>query len=136
MTIFRIIPANDIAFTTSPLDATKKTPYFVRGPEYVKRKIAARLKFFLGEWFLDQRLGVPWIRDAFTQNPDLDIIRSIFRTVILGVQEVATLDKLNLTFDRASRSLAVEFNATLVAGGELLVRQPDPPFIIEVQRAA
>lgn len=136
MSVVRIIPVGDIELSARDPITGKRRVVMNRGPRYVRQKIAARLRFFLGEWFLDTRLGVPYYRDVLITNPDLNVVRSIFRQVILSVQEVASLDKLELSFDSESRALAIEFDASLVAGGVLLVRQPDPPFIIQVQRAA
>ncbi len=135
MTVWRVIPAGDAEL--GPVKANgKRSITLITGPRYVRQKIAARLNFFLDEWFLDRRLGVPYYRDVFLQNPDLDITRAVFRSVILSVPEVAGVDKLTLGYNPLARSLAVEFDAPLVAGGILRVRQPDVPFIIRVQRKA
>jgi hypothetical protein len=136
MTVYRIIPAGDIELSARSPITGKRRVVMNTGPRYVRQKIASRLRFFLGEWFLDTRLGVPYYRDVLIANADLSIVRSIFREVILSVPEVASLDKLTLAFDTEARALAIEFDASLVAGGVLLVRQPDRPFIIHLQRAA
>lgn len=133
MPVFRVIPAGDIAMTYDPTTG-KRQLRLVGGVRYVRQKIASRLKFFLGEWFLDQRQGVPYYRDVFVQNPDLDLIRSVFRAVIVSVQEVTDVLNLEVAYSQSTRELAVSFEARLVAGGVLLVRQPDEPFIIRVQR--
>lgn len=135
MTVWRVIPTGDVELGPKKANG-KRSIVLVSGPRYVRQKIAARLNFFLDEWFLDRRLGVPYYRDVFLQNPDLDITRSVFRSVILSVQEVAAVDKLTLAYAPKERTLAVEFDAPLVSGGILQVRQPDAPFIIRVQRKA
>lgn len=114
----------------------KRRILMVSGAEYVRQKIACRLKFFLGEWFLDLREGVPYYRDVFVQNPDLNLIRSIFRAVILSVQDVQGVTALTLAYDPRLRTLGVAFTALLATGETLVVRQPDKAFIISVQRAA
>lgn len=132
MTVFLVIPPGDIELS-EPVNG-KRSVMLVSGPEYVKQKIASRLRFFLGEWFLDQRLGVPYFRDVLGQNPQIEVIRSILRQVILSVQEVTTISQLDLTHDKDERTLAVAFDCALVGGGVLEVRQPDPLFILQVQR--
>lgn len=132
MTVFLVIPPGDIELS-EPVNG-KRSVMLVSGPEYVKQKIASRLRFFLGEWFLDQRLGVPYFRDVLGQNPQIEVIRSILRQVILSVQEVTTISQLDLTHDKDERTLAVAFDCALVEGGVLEVRQPDPLFILQVQR--
>lgn len=136
MAVYRIIPPGDILLSPRDPATGKRRVVMFSGVDYVRQKIATRLKFFLGEWFLDQREGVPWFRDVLVQNPDLNIIRSVFRAVILSVQEVATVERIDLVWDKPFRTVAVDFRARLVDGGVVLVRQPDPPFIIQVQRAA
>lgn len=133
MPVTRIIPTGDLDLEL--VDGMLR-PKMVTGAEYVRQKISARLKFFLGEWFLDLREGVPYFRDVFVKNPDVDLIRSIFRDVLSSVSDVAAVNQLALTYDDATRELAVEFHVTLVDGSEILVRQPDLPFIIRVQRTA
>lgn len=132
MTVFLVIPPGDIELS-EPVNG-KRSIVLVSGPEYVKQKLSSRLRFFLGEWFLDQRLGVPYFRDVLGQNPQLEVVRSIFRQVILSVQEVTTINRLDLAYDKDERTLGVSFECALVGGGVLDVRQPDPLFIVQVQR--
>lgn len=136
MAVYRIIPPGDVLLGPKDPTTGKRRIVMYSGVDYVRQKIAVRLKFFLGEWFRDTRQGVPWFRDVLVQNPDLNVIRSVYRAVILSVQEVSSVDRIDLVWTKPLREVAVEFDATLVAGGVLLVRQPDPPFIIQVQRAA
>jgi hypothetical protein len=125
--IVRIIPAGDLALVGGTF------VFLQPGPEYTRQKLAARLKFFLGEWFLDRRLGVPYFKHVFVRNPDLDVIRQMFRKVILGTAGVLGIvdDAITLTYDRVSRSLSVSF-AALVEGGVVTVNPGDPDFIISL----
>ena len=76
MALIRTIPAGDLAIENG---------HFVlaRGVGYVRQKLSVRFKFFLGEWFLDLREGVPYYRDVFTWNPNLPVIRALFRRVAI-----------------------------------------------------
>lgn len=127
--LFRFIPKGDIDIQAGKVQ-------LVSGRQYVRQKIASRLKFFLGEWFRDQRLGIPYYRVVFIMNPDLDVIRSLYRNVILSVQEVTRVENIELDYDKTSRKMAVGFDAFLDAGETLLVRQPDPAFIVDFAEAA
>lgn len=126
MAIYRVIPAGDIDL------GPDRRGVLLRGPEFVRTKLSQRLRFFLGEWFIDRRQGVPYFQDVFVKNPDLDVVRAIFRQVMVSIQEVSSIPMLDLTYDSGARRLAVSFDAHLVAGGVLQVRQPDPPFIIQL----
>jgi hypothetical protein len=87
--------------------------------EEVAQRLSATLKLFLGEWFLDTRLGLPYFRDVLIKNPDLSTIRSMFQNAITADAGVESLVSLDLEFDSQARNLAVTFVATLVSG-ELL----------------
>ena len=126
--IVRRIPAGDLE-----LDATGHFVWLQPGPELVRQKLAQRLKFFLGEWFLDRRLGVPYFKHVFIRNPDLDVIRAMFRKVILGTRGVLGIvgDAITLDFDRVNRTLAVSFACTC-EGGTVTVNPGDTDFIISL----
>lgn len=126
MTLYRIIPAGDLDL------GPNLQGVLLRGSAYVRQKISQRLKFIQGEWFADQRLGVPYYEDIFAKNPNLDIVRTILLNALLSVQEVGSVDWLTFSLTNETRQLAISFQANLVSGGVLLVRQPDPPFIITV----
>lgn len=123
--LYRVIPAGDV-------DLVSGRPVILQGPEAVRQKIATRLKFFLGEWFLNLREGLPYFRVVLVRRPDITLIRTLYRRAILSVQEVASLTSLDVDYDPRVRAVAVEFDAELVKGGVLSVRQPNPPFVIDL----
>ncbi len=125
MTLFRFIPAGDI-------DLVNGKVQLIIGKLQVRQKIATRLKFFLGEWFLDQRQGVPYYRNVLVMNPDLDVIRTLYRKVILSVPEVTRVDNLNITFNQGDRTLTVSFDAVLGNGEILTIRPADTDFIVDL----
>lgn len=134
MAIVRIIPAGDIDLVNQPNG--KRALVIARGKEFVRTKLQQRLKFFLGESFVDTREGVPYYRDVFIKNPDIEVIRSLYSKVILSVQEVTRVANLNVTYDPVARKASVEFDAFLASGEVLSVRQPDPAFIVDFTRTA
>lgn len=135
MALFRLIPAGDAELFPSPTAPGKRVFALVTGPRYVKQKIASRMRFFLGEWFLDTRLGVPY-RDIFVKNPDIDKARTFIRTVLGSIQEVKSVRSIDVVYDPVARALSVNFDVQLVDGGILQIRQPDPAFIFPTQSAA
>lgn len=128
--LFRIIPAGDVDIIS--VDG-KQQIVILRAERYVRQTLATKLKSFLGEWFLNLREGVPYYRDVLVHNPDIQLIRTLFRRVILSVQEVSAVSKLEIDYDPLRRRVAVEFDAELVTGGVLLVRQPDSAFIVTLR---
>lgn len=132
MTLFRVIPAGDLALEVNPANG-KRRPVLLRGPQYVRQKLQTRFKFFLAEWFRDLRQGIPYYRDVFVRNPDLDVIRSVFRDVILSVVEITSIARLDPVYDPAARTLAFDFEVVLTNGDTLIVQPNDAAFIITLQ---
>lgn len=100
----------------------------VRGAEAVLQRIRIRFRWFLGEWFLDQREGVPYFRDVLVKNPDPVLISSIFRTVLRRTPGVLRIDRFAARLERNTRTLIVDFEVTLETGETLTVA--DDKFII------
>lgn len=123
--IVRVIPAGDLALVNGNF------VFLPPGPEYTRQKLAARLKFFLGEWFLDRRLGIPYYRHVFVKNPDMNVVRRIFTNVITRCPGVLALTKLELDHSPSERTLGVAFVAT-VEGGEVRVNPGDADFILNL----
>lgn len=124
--ILRRVPVGDLALVNGNF------VFLQAGPEYTRQRLAARLKFFLGEWFLDRRLGIPYYRHVFVKNPNLDVVRRIFTTVITRCPGVLALTNLELDYNPSARTLGVSFHAT-VEGGEVRVNPGDPDFILDLQ---
>jgi hypothetical protein len=121
--IFHVIPAGDLE-----LSATGDFVW-IEGPAQIRQRIAARLKFWLGEYFLDVRQGVPYLRDVLVKNPDLNVIDSLFRRIVLSTPGVLSLSNFAIRFERAERRIYVTFHAK-VEGGVVIVRPGDDDFII------
>ncbi len=86
----------------------------------VAQHIKIRLRFFLGEWFLDRNLGVPYFERILVKNPDLITVSKIFQEAILETAGVESLASFDMSVDNASRNLNVTFKAILTDADELL----------------
>lgn len=93
----------------------------INGAEQVAQQIKCRLKFWLGEWFLDISKGVPYLDSILIKNANLQQIRSIFRTQISGIEGVSKVESLMLNWDRKTRILTVAYEVTTSYG--LLTRR-------------
>lgn len=104
-----------------------------KGDDAIAQKLRQRLRFFLGEWFLDTRLGIPYLRDAGgiilgVKGPNIPAIESVFRKAILSVPQIFRILSLTLTVDRPSRKGALNFVAQLDDNRTLTAT--DEPFIV------
>ena len=97
-------------------DITNNQLQLVTGQDEIAQKISNRLKLFLGEWFLDVRLGVPWFSKILKKNPNPSEIEAILIQQIIETTGVVTLNSIELSLDNATRKLRVEFEAQTTDG--------------------
>ncbi|MEX4584681.1 hypothetical protein MY756_05540 [Haemophilus influenzae] len=83
----------------------------VDGVNQKAQQIKVVLLTFLGEWFLDTTIGLPYFDEILTKNPDNARIQSIFRKKIMGVKGVLAVERLSLEFHLKDRVLVVQFSA-------------------------
>jgi len=89
-------------------------------PLEVQQAIRGRLRFFLGEWFLDARQGFPYFRDVFIKSPNHASIVSSLRRTIVTTAGVSFVDRLTLSVG-ADRTANVSFRAFIADVSEPLV---------------
>jgi hypothetical protein len=90
--------------------------FLVDGLDAIRQELDISLQFFLGEWFLDTRLGVPYFEKLLGHKPRLSAIKELFRDVIMKVNGVMSILDLNIDFDGRERILSVSFRAGTVEG--------------------
>jgi len=100
---------------TGDLDITNNSFSLVEGAAAVKQHCQVRLKFFLGEWFLDTRIGVPWFQQILVKGVSTTMVQQIIRDVILGTPGVKSIDAFSMVLNDATRELAVEVSGKLDA---------------------
>ncbi len=74
-----------------------------------------RLRTFLGEWFLDLRVGVAYFQQIMVKNPNPAVVDSIFKKTIIntpGTQQLTLFD-LGIGTDR---QLTLSFKAITEEG--------------------
>lgn len=103
---------------TGDLDVSGGTLHAVYGREAVAQEVRIGVRFFLGEWFLDTRIGIPYFTDIFRKNPNLGLIRDIFRRAIESVPGVLAVTDITLDFDAPTRKLSLNFACTTTEDGE------------------
>jgi hypothetical protein len=94
-------------------------------PKAVVQRLTVALRWFLGEHFRDQRLGVPWFQVIMARGTSDATIRSIIRRTIAHDPAITAVDSVELERDRAARRLRVSFAARTVDGQTVTVRQHD-----------
>lgn len=86
------------------------------GVDAIVQDVAVRLRTFKGEWFLDQRIGIPYLQQILGQKPRLMAIKAIYRAAILTTPGVTGVDDLQVTYDGKTRSISVSFTGQSTEG--------------------
>jgi len=80
--------------------------------ERVAQQILITLRFWLGEWFLDTKDGIPYLEYVLVKSPNLLHIRQIFTEAMEKVDGVKRVEEMNLVFDAKNRSLHVDYEVS------------------------
>ena len=75
--------------------------------ERVAQQIVISLRFWLGEWFLDTSLGVPYLEYVLVKNPNINHVRQVIAEAIMQVTGVSRVDRLDFDYDAPNRALSV-----------------------------
>lgn len=89
---------------------------FIDSAERVAQQIKIQLLTFLGEWFLDITHGVPYLDYVLIKKPNFTIIRQIFWEQILKVENVESVDSIELEYNSSERTVIVEYSASTKYG--------------------
>lgn len=89
---------------------------FLTGDDAVGRGIYHRLRFFLGEYFINITDGTPWFNGILGKTPQ-DIAEVNLKQRILTAPGVAEITRFKFEPDPAQRSLTVTASVTTENGG-------------------
>jgi hypothetical protein len=104
---------------THDLDLTGDALSIVDGDDAIVQDLKVRLQFFKGEWKLDTRIGFPYFQDVLIKNPNLAVIRSLYREAILETPGILAIEFFDLSVDAATRKMSLSFSAEKTDGGTL-----------------
>lgn len=89
---------------------------FVSDAEAVAQAVRCELKTFLGEYFLDQTRGVPYIQLGQNKTTSPLVFGSVVRRIILSVQGMRSVDSMDFAFNPETRELSVAWSGTTIYG--------------------
>lgn len=88
----------------------------VEGIDRVYQQIKVRLLTFLGEWFLDDRVGIPWIEDILIKNPNSSHIKAMIYDQIVEVEGVKEVISIDIYFETKEREMNIQFKVSTTYG--------------------
>lgn len=86
----------------------------------IMQNLAIRLRFVLGEWYLDITQGIPYYEEIFIKNPNQIQIESVLKQEIVQTRGILELTSFDSSFDKRRRIYSVKFSARSISGEELL----------------
>ncbi len=110
MTNVALTSDDDLDFSTGNLR-------LIDGAEEIGQKIGVRLRFFLGEWFADTRLGADHFGITFRKGVSEIERRLLFQKIVAETPGVKSLLSFNFQFNNATRAFSTQFKA-VVAGSD------------------
>lgn len=88
----------------------------VTGIDAIRQHLKCRFLLFLGEWFLDTTIGVPYFRDILIKNPSFVVVQEVLKSVILDTPGVILLLQFDFSFESVTRVARLEFQALTLEG--------------------
>lgn len=96
--------------TTNDLMITPTTLYGIQ------QHILQRLRVYLGEWYLNNQIGLPYFQQILVKNPQQSLIDAIFQSTIIQTPGVTALTSYSFKPNFVSRQLFVSFSALTTNG--------------------
>ena len=77
----------------------------------VVQHLRTRLRFFLGEWFLDLTVGVPYLQQILKKPFDIAKVEALIKSEILNTPDIEKLTRFESSFNGETRKLTINFDA-------------------------
>lgn len=74
----------------------------------VGQHVRQRLMTFVGEWFLDNRVGVPWLSRIMARKFDPELAESVVKAEILKTDGVREITAFSVSFSKTTRGLNIK----------------------------
>lgn len=88
----------------------------IRGADAIAQDWGLRMTLFKGEYKLDLRVGIDFQNLIFDRKPSDALLRHVFEQVTRETAGIASIERLEFSFDRRTRALTVNAAATSVDG--------------------
>jgi len=84
--------------------------------EFIAQKVRHELSLFLGEWFMDPGMGLPYIQGKIKKSEHRAILESAIRAKLISIEEVKNIIEFTPRYDKGERLLEVSFALDTKAG--------------------
>lgn len=77
----------------------------VRDVDAIVQEAEVELRWWLGEWFLDRRRGMPFIERILVKGASIPAVQAIYARALRRVPGVRHVERMSFAIDRATRRL-------------------------------
>lgn len=113
---------DDVAIVNNQLVLTENN-----SQDEIRQRLLQNLRFFYGEWFLDQTEGLPYFQSVFVKGTPPDIVEAAFKDAIIGTDGVESLERFEpLDLNSATRELKVDFDVRTINGNNININEVLP----------
>ena len=98
----------------------------VTGAAAIGQHWAQRLKTFMGEWFLDLRIGLPYFQQVLVKNPDPVVLDSVFKAATIATPGIVELLEFELEIEARTRELRLRAKARADEGAAITFNEVLP----------
>lgn len=88
----------------------------VDGVDAIQQNLNQRLRTFLGEYFLDVRVGVPYFQEIFKKRFNPVVVDTAFKREIIYTEGIIELLSFNINIDTSTRELSLNTKVLTTEG--------------------
>lgn len=88
----------------------------IGGVDQIAQNLAIRLRFMLGEWYLNTLVGVPYYQYFFIKNPNQIQIETFLKDEISNTPGIIDITSFASDFDGINRKYRVNFSCKSIDG--------------------
>lgn len=109
MSSFLLTTAGDLELSNNELKLTE-------GVDAIRQHLVEKFRLYLGEYFLDTSVGVPWFQEILIKAPSFTVVQERLKAVILSTPGVLGLTRFAFDFNAVTREAALDFQALVTDG--------------------
>jgi hypothetical protein len=79
----------------------------------IAQALSIRLKTLAGEWFLDTRVGIPYLTDILGKNVNERLLRKTVTEEVKSLLGISDIKDLVVQAGQSNRSISIHFSAIL-----------------------
>ncbi len=98
----------DIKLVDNDISIENNDLVLIQGSEETAQNLSVNLRTFLGEWFLNTSLGIPWFQEILVKGTSIQQIESIILNAILSTNGVLNVSRFNIELDNNERQLSID----------------------------